>query len=78
MRAAIRFLLLLVAALALLAWGASALFNRQALVWAQRDMAMRARLAVSAAGPSLRDATQLASPSCDRCQAATSYCKEAA
>ncbi len=57
MRAAIRFLLLLVAALALLAWGASALFNRQALVWAQRDMAMRARLAVSAAGPSLRDAT---------------------
>ncbi|MBK9516338.1 MAG: trehalose-6-phosphate synthase [Anaeromyxobacter sp.] len=58
MRAALRFLLLLVASLALVAWGASALFNRQARVWAERDMALRARLAVSAAGPSLRAASQ--------------------
>jgi trehalose 6-phosphate synthase len=57
MRAAIRFLLLLVSCLALLAWGASALFNRQAMAWAERDMAMRARLAASAASPSLREAT---------------------
>ena len=57
MRAAIRFLLLFVASLALLAWGASALFNRQAMVLAERDMGMRARLAASSADPSLRDAT---------------------
>jgi trehalose 6-phosphate synthase len=57
MRATFRFLLLFVAALALLAWGASALFNRQAMVWAERDIAMRARLAASAAEPSLREAS---------------------
>jgi trehalose 6-phosphate synthase len=57
MRAAIRFLLLFVASLALLAWGASALFNLQAMDWAERDMGMRARLAASAAGPSLREST---------------------
>jgi trehalose 6-phosphate synthase len=57
MRSAIRYLLLLFASLALVAWGASALFNRQAMAWAERDMGMRARLAVSAAGPSLGQAT---------------------
>jgi trehalose 6-phosphate synthase len=56
-RAAIRFLLLLVVCLALVAWGASALFNRQARVWAERDVGSRARLVVSAAGPSLKEAT---------------------
>ncbi|HTN52606.1 MAG TPA: trehalose-6-phosphate synthase [Anaeromyxobacter sp.] len=56
MRAATRFLLLLVASLALVAWGASALFNRQARAWAERDLAMRARLAATAAEPSLLDA----------------------
>ena len=57
MRAGIRFLLLLVASLALVAWGASALFNRQARAWADRDTGMRARLAASAAAPSLEEAT---------------------
>ena len=57
MRSAIRYLVLLFASLALVAWGASALFNRQAMEWAERDMGMRARLAVSAAGPSLGQAT---------------------
>jgi len=57
MRSSIRYLLLLFASLALVAWGASALFNRQAMAWAERDMGMRARLAVSAAGPSLGQAT---------------------
>jgi len=56
MQAAIRFLVLLVVSLALVALGASALFNRQALAWAERDLAGRARLVVSAAGPSLRSA----------------------
>jgi len=57
MHAAIRYLALLFASLALVAWGASELFNRQARVWAERDMGMRARLAASAAGPSLAQAT---------------------
>ncbi len=57
MTASIRFLLLLVASLALVAWGASSLFNRQARAWAERDTGMRARLAVSAAGQSLEEAT---------------------
>ncbi len=57
MRAAIRYLVLLFASLALVAWGASALFNRQARTWAERDTAMRARLAITAAGPSLRGAS---------------------
>ncbi len=55
MRAALRFLVLFVASLALLAWGASVLFNRQARSWAERDMGLRARLVASAAGPSLRE-----------------------
>jgi len=53
MRAALRYLVLLAASLALVAWGASALFNRQARAWAERDMAMRARLVAAAAGPAL-------------------------
>jgi trehalose 6-phosphate synthase len=57
MRAAIRFLLLLAASLALVAWGASELFNRQTRAWAERDMDMRARLVGSAASPFLRRAT---------------------
>jgi trehalose 6-phosphate synthase len=56
-RAGIRFLLLLVAALAVVAWGASALFNRQARAWAERDTGMRARLAASVAAPSLEEAS---------------------
>jgi hypothetical protein len=50
-RAAIRFLPLVVACRA---W---ALFNRQAMAWAEHDMAMRDRLAAPAAGPSRREAT---------------------
>jgi trehalose 6-phosphate synthase len=57
MRATVRFLLLLVASLAVVAWGASELFNRQAWIWAERDTGMRARLAGAAAGPSLRQAS---------------------
>ena len=57
MRAAIRYLLLLTGSLALVAWGASELFNRQARTWAERDMDMRTRLVVAAAGPFLRVAT---------------------
>jgi trehalose 6-phosphate synthase len=53
MRAAIRFSLLLAAALALVAWGASTLFNRQARAWSERDMRLRARLVASAASASL-------------------------
>jgi trehalose 6-phosphate synthase len=60
MRPATRFFLLLLLALALVAWGASTLFNRQALAWAERDMGMRARLAVSAAGPALGAVTGVA------------------
>ena len=60
MRAALRYLTALFASLALVAWGASALFNRQILAWAERDTGMRARLAASAAGPSLRRANELA------------------
>ncbi len=56
MRAAVRYLVLLFGSLALVAWGASALFNLQAMEWAQRDVAARARLAASAADPSLRQA----------------------
>ena len=57
MKSALRYLLLLTASLALVAWGASELFNRQALIWAERDMAMRARLAAAAAAPSLFEAS---------------------
>jgi trehalose 6-phosphate synthase len=45
----LRFALLFAATLAGVAWGASALMNWQAMLWAQRDMAMRARLARSGA-----------------------------
>jgi trehalose 6-phosphate synthase len=57
MRAALRFLALLTACLALVAWGASALFNRQARAWSERDVGMRARLVASAAGPALASAS---------------------
>jgi trehalose 6-phosphate synthase len=53
MRAALRFMTLLIVSLALVAWGASAFFNRQARAWAERDTAVRARLAAAVAGPSL-------------------------
>ena len=73
MRAGIRFLLLLVASLALVAWGASALFNRQAMAWADRDTGMRARLAASAAAPSLRGGRRAPPPaSCSTPWSATS------
>ena len=57
MRAALRYLLPLFASLALVAWGASALFNRQALAWAERDTGLRARLVVLTAGPALAEAS---------------------
>jgi trehalose 6-phosphate synthase len=53
MRAFLRFALLFAAALAGIAWGASTLFNRRARTWAERDMAMRARLALSGARPAM-------------------------
>ena len=56
MKAFLRFALLFAAALAGIAWGASALLNRRALAWAERDMAARARLALSGARPALADA----------------------
>jgi trehalose 6-phosphate synthase len=49
----LRFALLFAAALAGIAWGASALFNRQARLWAERDMAMRARVVLAGAQPAL-------------------------
>jgi trehalose 6-phosphate synthase len=56
-RAALRYLTLLFASLALVAWAASAFSNRQAEAWAERDTGLRARLAISAAGPSLAGAS---------------------
>jgi len=50
-----RFTLPFLAALALVAWGASELMNRRAQSWAERDMAARARLALSGAQPALAD-----------------------
>jgi trehalose 6-phosphate synthase len=50
----VRFMLLFGTALLGIAWGASSLFNRQASEWAERDVAMRARLALSAAQHTLR------------------------
>jgi trehalose 6-phosphate synthase len=47
MRAFFRFALLFAAVLAGVAWGASALFNFRARDWAERDTAMRARLALA-------------------------------
>ncbi|MGE5125831.1 MAG: alpha,alpha-trehalose-phosphate synthase (UDP-forming) [Betaproteobacteria bacterium] len=49
MRQALRFTLALVAALALLTWGASLLVSRTTRAWFERDMQLRAELAVSAA-----------------------------
>jgi trehalose 6-phosphate synthase len=57
MRAAIRFVVLMLASLALVAWGASALVNRQERAWAERDTGMRARLVASAAAASLAEAS---------------------
>ncbi len=48
-----RFLLPLLALLALVAWSASEVVNRQARVWAERDLAARAQLAASGARESL-------------------------
>jgi len=56
MRSALRFAFLLTVALGLLAWAASVVFNRQALIWSERDTAMRARLAVTAARAGLEGA----------------------
>jgi len=56
MRSLARFILLLAAVLALVAWGASALFNRQARSWAERDLSMRSRLALEGARPALAEA----------------------
>jgi trehalose 6-phosphate synthase len=57
MRAALRFFVPLAVCLAAVAWGASTLFNRQAWVWAERDLDMRARLAAAAASQSLTEAS---------------------
>jgi trehalose 6-phosphate synthase len=46
-KAFLRFVLLFAVALAAIAWGASTLFNRQARRWAERDMAMRARVVLA-------------------------------
>jgi hypothetical protein len=56
LKAFLRFALLFALALAAIAWGASALMNRRALSWAERDMALRARLALSGARPALAGA----------------------
>ena len=50
---ALRFLLPLLGLLALVAWGATAVFNRQALAWAERDLSARALLAARGAHESL-------------------------
>src|SRR4030042_1413626 len=47
MRQALRFTLALVAGLALLTWGASVLVTRTTRAWFERDMLLRAQLAVS-------------------------------
>jgi trehalose 6-phosphate synthase len=49
MRRAIRFVVLLIIALALLTWNASRLVNGAARRWFERDMALRARLAINGA-----------------------------
>jgi len=50
---ALRFLVPLLGLLALVAWGATAVFNRQALAWAERDLSARALLAARGAHESL-------------------------
>lgn len=52
-RDVLRFLLPLLGLLALVAWGASEVFNRQSLAWAERDLSMRAQLAARGAHESL-------------------------
>jgi trehalose 6-phosphate synthase len=52
---ALRFVLLLVAGLALLAWGASAIVTRVTRGWFENDLRLRAQLAVAAAEPALLD-----------------------
>jgi trehalose 6-phosphate synthase len=56
MKAFFRYTVPFAVALALVAWGASELMNRRALAWAERDMAARARLALSGAQPALAEA----------------------
>src|SRR5574341_1299949 len=53
MKAFFRYTVPFFVALALVAWGASVLMNRRALAWAERDMAARARLALSGAQQAL-------------------------
>jgi hypothetical protein len=53
MRQALRFTLALVAALALLTWGASVVVTRTTRAWFERDMQLRAQLAVSGARETL-------------------------
>jgi trehalose 6-phosphate synthase len=50
---ALRFLVPLLGLLALVAWGATAMFDRQALAWAERDLSLRALLAARGAHESL-------------------------
>jgi trehalose 6-phosphate synthase len=50
MRQALRFTVALVAGLALLTWGASVLVSRTTRAWFEKDMLLRAQLAVSGAG----------------------------
>ena len=57
MRSTLRFTILLALALGAVAWGASIAYNRQARAWAERDLGMRARLAVSAAESAFADAS---------------------
>ncbi len=53
MRHALRFAAILVAGLALLTWGASVLVTRTTRAWFERDLQLRARLAVSGARETL-------------------------
>ena len=53
MRQALRFTLALVAGLALLTWGASVVVTRTTRAWFERDMQLRAQLAVSGARETL-------------------------
>ena len=53
MRQALRFTVALVAGLALLTWGASVVVTRTTRAWFERDMQLRAQLAVSGAREAL-------------------------
>ena len=53
MRQALRFVVALVAGLALLTWGASVLVSRTTRAWFERDMQLRAQLAVNGARETL-------------------------